>query len=100
MTGTPIKDRAEAYREFRDDARLAISRSTAVFRTMKDYDRLVDIMATDLANAHFTGFAEGMKRAAEIAHPPLMHRKGNVGLWRQRRKAISDAILAEISEAK
>ncbi len=76
MTGTPSKDRAGA-------------KAAAIAN-------LVDIAREEGRKA---GFAEGMKRAAEIAQPPLMHRKGNVGLWRQRRKAISDAILAEIGEA-
>jgi hypothetical protein len=36
--------------------------------------------------------AEERERAARIADPPLMHRKGKVGLWRQRRAAIAAAI--------
>jgi len=36
--------------------------------------------------------ARGMERAAVIAQPPLMHRKGRVGLWRSRRAAIAKQI--------
>lgn len=40
-------------------------------------------------------FRRGMLRAAEIADPPLMHRKGKPGLWRVRRAKIASDIRAE-----
>jgi hypothetical protein len=36
------------------------------------------------------------ERCAKIAEPPQMHRKGRVGLWRQRRADIAAAIRALI----
>ncbi len=44
--------------------------------------------------------AAAVERAATLADPPLMHRKGRPGLWRTRRVQIADAIRALIEEAK
>jgi hypothetical protein len=40
------------------------------------------------------GFNAGIEAAAAIADPPMMHRKGVVGMWRLRRKKIADDIRA------
>lgn len=40
------------------------------------------------------GAADMRERAAKLADPPLMHRKGKPGLWRTRRAAIAQAIRA------
>jgi len=42
---------------------------------------------------------EALEEAAKVADPPLMHRKGKVGLWRSRRAAIAAAIRALASDA-
>jgi hypothetical protein len=48
----------------------------------------------DLAAAYEAGFVAGIHAAAEVARPPLAHRAGPPGLWRRRRQAIAEAILA------
>ena len=40
------------------------------------------------------GFNAGIEAAAIVAEPPMMHRKGKVGMWRLRRKKIADDIRA------
>lgn len=59
-------------------------------------------MADDapLEAAFREGWRAAMRRAADIAEPPLMHRRGRVGLWRQRRAAIADAIRSAADEAE
>jgi hypothetical protein len=39
-------------------------------------------------------FNDGIEAAALVAEPPMMHRKGKVGMWRLRRKKIADDIRA------
>jgi len=39
--------------------------------------------------------ADERERCARLADPPLMHRKGRVGLWRKRRAQIAADIRAE-----
>lgn len=40
------------------------------------------------------GFNAGIEAAAYVAEPPMMHRKGKIGMWRLRRKKIADDIRA------
>lgn len=39
-------------------------------------------------------FNAGIQKAAEIADPPMMHRKGKPGMWRVRRAKIAADIRA------
>lgn len=66
MTGTPSKDRAEAH----------MDRAARIIETMafdvdavrrNDQERAQRLIASCLATSQGEGFAEGMKRAAEIA---------------------------------
>ena len=38
--------------------------------------------------------SEALEEAAAVVDPPLMHRKGNVGLWRKRRAAMAAEVRA------
>lgn len=52
--------------------------------------------------AEAKAFNAAIDKAADIAEPPMMHRKGKPGLWRVRRKKIADDIRAckvELSDA-
>lgn len=48
----------------------------------------------DLDKIKAEAFNAGIDAAANIADPPLMHRKGRPGMWRLRRKKIADDIRA------
>ena len=65
---------------------------------------LIDGNLTRLAeeainDAYERGRKDMAEEAAKVADPPLMHRKGNVGLWRQRRAQIASDIRALIFKA-
>jgi hypothetical protein len=46
-----------------------------------------------LIEAHTRAAVEAERaRCLAIVEPPLMHRKGRIGLWRQRRAEMADAI--------
>lgn len=47
-----------------------------------------------MTDAEKRAYNAGLERAAEIARPPFMHRKGKPGLWRVRRAQIADDIIA------
>lgn len=52
-------------------------------------------MPTDpIAQARREGIAEGLEMAVMVADPPLLHRKGPIGLWRHRRLVIANKIRA------
>ena len=104
MTGTPSKDRAEAHMAaarmaahlWLRDERTSLGEKMA----MANYDVLAEHIAAALA----TSFAEGMKRAAEIARDypfsddAQLHSNQAV-MWNGAQN-IRDAILSELREAK
>jgi len=68
-------------------------------RNMWDFEGVSALeIAAALRSAHKAGMVQGMREAAEMAQPPLMHRKGNIGLWRKRRAEISASINARADE--
>lgn len=66
--------------------------SVAVLAEMRE------LILAGRADHHAEPFARhrvaAIEVAALVADPPLMHRKGNVGLWQQRRAAIAAQIRA------
>lgn len=61
-------------------------------------DKIVDFQIDALAAAGYRILAPGevdaetVEACAKVADPPLMHRKGRIGLWRKRRAEIATAI--------
>lgn len=47
-----------------------------------------------IAEAYQAGASDMRRRAVEVARPPLISRKGNLGIWRQRRVQIAEDIAA------
>ncbi|MDI9407782.1 MAG: hypothetical protein QM523_00880 [Candidatus Pacebacteria bacterium] len=78
---------------FPDNAWLTYREATQRWglQTRKDQAEYIRKDASDaaIAAARAEGVREGMLKAAEIAEPPLMHRKGNIGIWRRRRADIA-----------
>ncbi len=53
------------------------------------YSHVLASETRDLATWIDKVIADERERCAKLADPPLMHRKGNVGLWRRRRAQIA-----------
>lgn len=58
-------------------------------------EEMVSKMLDDLrAQTFVEAFSAGVEAAARLADPPLAHRVGAHGLWRQRRAKIAENIRA------
>jgi hypothetical protein len=77
-----------------------IAEDVLAFPTQQDYQIALNAYFEGEQDGYLRGRRDAIQDAARVADPPLMHRKGPVGLWRKRRAEIATAIRALIEEQK